>query len=56
MSKREEEKAIEATKKVAEAKKTEDKVDATLTLQEIEGRATAEGSSKYNGAPSYKGR
>ena len=43
MSKREEEKALEATKKVAEeAKKTEDKVDATLTLQEIEGRATAE--------------
>jgi hypothetical protein len=43
MSKRKEEKAIEATKKVAEeAKKTEDKVDATLTLQEIEGRTTAE--------------
>jgi hypothetical protein len=43
MSKREEEKALEATKKVAEeAKKTEDKVDATLTLQEIEGRVTAE--------------
>jgi hypothetical protein len=43
MSKREEEKAVEATKKVAEeAKKTEDKVEATLTLQEIEGRATAE--------------
>jgi hypothetical protein len=43
MSKREEEKAIEATKKVAEeAKKTEDKVDASLTLQEIEGQATAE--------------
>jgi hypothetical protein len=33
MSKREEEKAIEATKKVAEeANKTEDKVDATLTF------------------------
>jgi hypothetical protein len=43
MSKREEEKALEATKKAAEeAKKTEDKVDAALTLQEIEGRVTAE--------------
>jgi hypothetical protein len=43
MSKREEEKALEATKKVAEeANKTEDKVDAALTLQEIEGRVTAE--------------
>jgi hypothetical protein len=39
MSKREE----EATKKVAEeAKKTEDKVDAALTLQEIEGQETTE--------------
>lgn len=43
MSKREEEKAIEATKKVAgEAKRVEDKRDAAQTLQEVEGRATAQ--------------
>jgi hypothetical protein len=43
MSKREEERAIEATKRIAEeANKTEDKVDAALTLQEIEGQETAE--------------
>jgi hypothetical protein len=43
MSRREEEKAIEATKKIAEeAKNTQDKRDAALTLQEIEGQVTAE--------------
>src|SRR5688572_4851473 len=42
MSKREEEKALEATKRVAEeAKRTADKVDAVRTLQEIETRETA---------------
>ena len=42
MSKRDEEKAIEATKRVAEeAKRIEDKRDAAQTLQETEGRATA---------------
>ena len=36
MSKREQEKAIEDTKKVAEeAKKVEDKIDAVETLQEV---------------------
>ena len=36
MSKREEEKAIEDTKKVAEeAKRVEDKIDAVETLQEV---------------------
>jgi hypothetical protein len=43
MSKREEEKAIEATKKIAEeAKRIEDKREAAQTLQEVEGRVTAE--------------
>jgi hypothetical protein len=43
MSKREEEKALEATKKVAEeAKNTKDKHDAARTLQEIEGQVTAQ--------------
>jgi hypothetical protein len=43
MSKREEEKAIEATRRIAEeAKKIEDKRDAAQTLQEIEGHATAQ--------------
>lgn len=42
MSKREEEKAIEATKKIAEeARRVEDKRDAAQTLQEIEGHVTA---------------
>lgn len=43
MSKREEEKAIEATKKIAEeAKRIEDKLDAAQTLQELEGRVASE--------------
>jgi hypothetical protein len=43
VSKREEEKAIETAKRIAEeAKRVEDKRDAAQTLQEIEGRATAQ--------------
>lgn len=43
MSKREDEKAIEATKKVAEeAKSAADKHEAARTLQEIEGQETAQ--------------
>jgi DNA repair exonuclease SbcCD ATPase subunit len=43
MSKREGEKAIEATKKIAEeAKRVEDKRDAAQTLQKIEGHVTAQ--------------
>jgi ferritin-like metal-binding protein YciE len=43
MSKREQEKAIEDTKKVAEqAKSVEDKIDAVETLQEVEPQAAAQ--------------
>jgi len=43
MSKREEEKAIEATKKVAEqAKSVEDKPEAVETLQEVGQQVTAQ--------------
>ena len=43
MSKREKEKAIEATKRIAEeAKRIEDKRDAAQTLQEIEGSSTSQ--------------
>ena len=43
MSKREEEKAIEATKKVAEqAKSVEDKLEAVETLQEVGQQVTAQ--------------
>ncbi|MGH9976271.1 MAG: hypothetical protein ACRD8Z_10615 [Nitrososphaeraceae archaeon] len=43
MSKREEEKATEATKKIAEeARRVEDKRDAAQTLQKIEGHVTAQ--------------
>jgi hypothetical protein len=41
MSKREEEKAIEATKVAEEARGVEDKRDAAQTLQEIQGQVTA---------------
>ena len=43
MSKREEEKAIEDTKKVAEeAKRVEDKIDAVETLQEVAPQVAAQ--------------
>ena len=43
MSKREQEKAIEDTKKVAEeAKRVEDKVDAVETLQEVAPQVAAQ--------------
>jgi hypothetical protein len=43
MSKREQEKAIEDTKKVAErAKSAEDKLDAAETLQDVKQQVTAQ--------------
>jgi hypothetical protein len=47
MSKREQEKAIEDTKKVAErAKSAEDKLDAAETLQDVKQQVTAQHSFK----------